>query len=181
MNSLKDIWSQFRKFIRLDKSLYVKISYDRYESGNALIIVILSLLAIYIPLVISSSTSNFADIVFYGIVDGIFAWLFANLGVWFLLTRAFNQQIELSTLLIFTGYTHGLIGFIGLLVIANSYISIMSNILQISVIVIFGWMYFVLSNSLKAAFLFENRIASITSVTFLFILIMFSDPIRIFV
>ena len=119
MNSLKDIWSQFQKFIRLDKSLYVKISYDRYESGNALIIVILSLLAIYIPLVISSSTSNFADIVFYGIVDGIFAWLFANLGIWFLLTRAFNQQIELPTLLIFTGYTHGLIGFIGLLVIAN--------------------------------------------------------------
>tara|TARA_B100000900_G_scaffold212441_1_gene180066 strand:- start:628 stop:1047 length:420 start_codon:yes stop_codon:yes gene_type:complete len=139
------------------------------------------LLAIYIPLVISSSTSNFADIVFYGIVDGIFAWLFANLGIWFLLTRAFNQQIELPTLLIFTGYTHGLIGFIGLLVIANSYISIMSNILQVSVIVIFGWMYFVLSNSLKAAFLFENRIASIASVTFLFILIWFSDPIRLFV
>ena len=131
MNSLKDIWFQFQKFIRLDKSLYVKISYDRYESGNALIVVVLSLLAIYIPLVISSSISNFADIVFYGIVDGIFAWLFANLGIWFLLTRAFNQQIELSTLLIFTGYTHGLIGFIGLFVIANSYITIMSNILQI--------------------------------------------------
>ena len=181
MNSLKDIWSQFQKFIRLDKSLYIKISDDRYESGNALIIVVLSLLSIYIPLVITSPTTNFVDIVFYGIVDGIFAWLFANLGVWFLLTRAFNQQIELSTLLIFTGYTHGLIGFIGLIVIGNKYFSITSNILQLSVLVIFGWMYFVLSNSLKTAFILENRIASVTSVTFLFILIWFSDPIRIFV
>jgi hypothetical protein len=97
------------------------------------------------------------------------------------LTRAFNQQIELSTLLIFTGYTHGLIGFIGLIVIGNKYFSITSNILQLSVLVIFGWMYFVLSNSLKTAFVLENRIASVTSVTFLFILIWFSDPIRIFV
>lgn len=181
MNSLKDIWSQFQKFIRLDNSVFVKISYDRYESGNALIIVILSILSIYVPLVMSSSASNIVDIIFYGIVDGIFAWLFANLGIWFLLTRAFNQQIELSTLLIFTGYTHGIIGFAGLMIIANSFITIMPNILQILIIVIFGWMYFVLSNSLKAAFLFENRVSSITSITFLFILIWFSDPIRIFV
>ena len=107
--------------------------------------------------------------------------MFANLGIWFLLTRAFNQQIELSTLLIFTGYTHGIIGFAGLMIIANSFITIMPNILQILIIVIFGWMYFVLSNSLKAAFLLENRVSSITSITFLFILIWFSDPIRIFV
>ncbi len=113
MNSLKNIWSQFKKFIRFDQSTFIEISNDRYESGNALIVVLLSLLSIYIPLVINASVVNIADIIFYGVVDGIFAWLFANLAIWFLLSRAFNQQIEISSLLVFTGYTHGLVGFIG--------------------------------------------------------------------
>ena len=38
---------------------------------------------------------------------------------------------------IFTGYTHGIIGFAGLMIIANSFITIMPNILQILIIVIF--------------------------------------------
>ena len=91
MNSLKNIWSQFKKFIRFDQSTFIEISNDRYESGNALIVVLLSLLSIYIPLVINASVVNIADIIFYGVVDGIFAWLFANLAIWFLLSRAFNQ------------------------------------------------------------------------------------------
>ena len=181
MNSLKNIWLQFKKFIRFDQSTFIEISNDRYESGNALIVVLLSLLSIYIPLVINASVVNIADIIFYGVVDGIFAWLFANLAIWFLLSRAFNQQIEIPSLLVFTGYTHGLVGFIGVVVLINSLITIPAIFLQITTISIFAWMYFVLSKSLRSAFLFEDRVASITTVTFLLVLTLFSDPIRIFV
>ena len=37
MNSLKNIWSQFIKFIKFDKNLISQISNDRYETANALI------------------------------------------------------------------------------------------------------------------------------------------------
>ena len=158
MNSLKNIWSQFKKFIRFDQSTFIQISSDRYESGNALIVVLLSLLSIYIPLVINASVINIADIIFYGVVDGIFAWL-----------------------LVFTGYSHGLVGFIGIVVLINSFINIPALFLQVTTLSIFVWMYFVLSKSLRAAFLFEDRVASITTVTFLVVLTLFSDPIRIFV
>ena len=181
MNSLKNIWSQFKRFIRFDQSTFIQISNDRYESGNALIVVLLSLLFVYIPLVINAPVVNFADIIFYGVVDGIFAWLFANLAIWFLLSRAFNQQIEIPFLLVFTGYTHGLVGFIGIAVLVNSFVTVPAIFLQIITISIFAWMYFVLSKSLRSAFLFEDRVASITTVTFLLVLTLFSDPIRIFV
>jgi hypothetical protein len=42
-------------------------------------------------------------------------------------------------------------------------------------------MYFVLTKALATAFLLDKRTSSIASVTFLAILIFFSDPIRIFV
>ena len=104
-----------------------------------------------------------------------------SLAIWFLLSRAFNQQIEIPSLLVFTGYTHGLVGFIGIVVLINSLITIPAIFLQITTISIFAWMYFVLSKSLRSAFLFEDRVASITTVTFLLVLTLFSDPIRIFV
>ena len=63
----------------------------------------------------------------------------------------------------------------------NSFITIPAIFLQITTISIFAWMYFVLSKSLRSAFLFEDRVASITTVTFLLVLTLFSDPIRIFV
>ncbi len=181
MNSLKNIWSQFQKFIRLNQDVFIRLSDDRYESGNALIVVLVSLLSIYLPFIFNSTSANISDIVFYGLVDGIFAWLFATLAAWFLITRAFNTIIEITNLLVFTGYTHGILGFFGLFILINNYISIPQNVFQILTLVIFGWMYFVLAQALSAAFLFEKRISSISSVTYLVILIFFSDPIRIFV
>ena len=180
MNSLKNIWSQFKKFIRFDQSTFVQISDDSYESGNALIIVVLSLLSICIPLVINGPIIDRADSIFFGVVDGIFAWPFANLATWFLLSRAFNQQIQIPSLLVFTGYTHGLLGFIGITILIDYLINIPAILFQITTISIFAWMYFVLSKSLRAAFLLEDRVASITTVTFLVVLTIFSNAIRIF-
>ena len=181
MNSLKNIWSQFQKFIRLNEDVFIRFSNDRYESGNALIVVLLSLLSIYLPFIFNSSSVNISDIIFYGMVDGVFAWLFATLASWFLLTRAFNTIVEITNLLVFTGYTHGILGFFGMIILINNYISVPQNVFQILTLIIFGWMYLVLTKALSAAFLLEKRISSIASVTYLVILIFFSDPIRILV
>ena len=70
---------------------------------------------------------------------------------------------------------------LGIVVLINSLITIPSIFLQITTILVFAWMYFVLSKSLRSAFLFEDRVASITTITFLLVLTLFSDPIRIFV
>ena len=123
--------------------MFISFSNDRYESGNSLIVVLLSLLCIYIPFIINSSSVNISDVVFYGLVDGVFAWLFATLASWFLLTRAFNTMIEITNLLIFTGYTHGILGIFGIIIFVNNYVSIPQNIFQLLTLLIFGWMYFV--------------------------------------
>ncbi len=165
----------------MNQDVFIRFSNDRYESGNALIVVLLSLLSIYLPFIFNSTSINISDIVFYGLVDGVFAWLFATLAAWFLITRAFNTILEITNLIVFTGYTHGILGLFGLFILINNYISIPQNVLQILTLIIFGWMYFVLTKALSVAFLLEKRIASISSVTYLVILIFFSDPIRIFV
>jgi len=181
LNSLKNIWSQFIKFIKFDKNLISQISNDRYETANALIIVVLSIIAVYLPIIITNFSSNLLDVVFYGIVDGIFAWLLSNLAIWFLLTRAFNTFIEVSNLMIFTGYSHGLVGLFGVLYFTNSQITITPSYLQVASLIIFIWIYFVLSKSLTISLHLENRVSSISSVTFLVLLVWFSDPLRIFI
>ncbi len=181
MNSIKNIWLQFQKFIRFDNSLFLKISNDRYESANALIIVVFSILIIYIPIIIQSQNLNVSDIVFYGIVDGIFAWLFANLAMWFLLSRAFNTNIEISNLMIFTGYSHGVLGFFGAIVVVNRFVDLSSNTIQVLSLVIFVWMYFLISKSMRYVFTLDKRESSIATVTFLVILAWFSDPLKLFI
>ncbi len=181
MNSIKNIWLQFQKFIRFDNSLFLKISNDRYESANALIIVVFSILIIYIPIIIQSQNLNVSDIVFYGIVDGIFAWLFANLAMWFLLSRAFNTNIEISNLMIFTGYSHGVLGFFGAIVVVNRFVDLSSNTIQVLSLVIFVWVYFLISKSMRYVFNLDKRESSIATVTFLVILAWFSDPLKLFI
>lgn len=181
MNSLKNIWNQFIQFTRFNQSIYVKIVNDRYESANALIVVVVSLLAIYVPFILNVSTANLGDVVFYGIVDGTFAWLFSTLATWFLLSRAFNTIVEVSNILVLTGYTHGVLGGFGLLVLINIYLDISPLVLQIGTLSILVWMYFLLSKSLTASLLIEKRSANIASATNLVVLIFFSDPIRLFV
>ena len=165
MNSLKNIWNQFIQFTRFNQSIYVKIVNDRYESANALIVVVVSLLAIYVPFILNVSTANLGDVVFYGIVDGTFAWLFSTLATWFLLSRAFNTIVEVSNILVLTGYTHGVLGGFGLLVLINIYLDISPLVLQIGTLSILVWMYFLLSKSLTASLLIEQRSANIASAT----------------
>ncbi|MDA9630150.1 hypothetical protein N9S79_00705, partial [bacterium] len=86
MSTFRDVWKKFQAFLRFNPSLIQNIVNDRYESGNAFLIVITSLTSIYASLFITTRFSNFFDIVFYGILDGAFAWIISSLGMWFILS-----------------------------------------------------------------------------------------------
>ena len=109
MNTFKDVWKQFKLFIRFDSETILKISQDRYETGNAFLVVTISLLALYAPIFLNSNLSNIFDLIFFGVLDGTFSWVFSSLVMWFALGRIFKENIDLNAVVTITGYSLSLI------------------------------------------------------------------------
>jgi len=180
LNTFKDVWKQFKLFIRFDIETLQKISNDRYESGNAFLIVFTSLLSLYIPLLFNSGFNNLSDIIFFGILDGAFAWVLSSLGMWFMLGKVFKENLDINSVTTITGYSHGLVLFISIGLFLRSYISYFDlRIIQILTLAIFFWMYLAITKSLENAFFIEKNNANISSAVFLFILIWTSGPLKI--
>ena len=180
MNTLKEVWQQFKLFIRFDIDTFQKISNDRYESGNAFFIVFLSLFSLYVPIILTVGMNNLSDIVFFGILDGAFAWIFASLGMWFMISKIFKETLDLNSIISITGYTHGLVSFISLGVFIQVYFSFIDlRAIQILTLGIFFWMYLAITKSLESAFFIEKNNAKISGTVFLFILIWTSGPLKI--
>jgi len=180
LNTFKDVWKQFKLFIRFDIETLQKISNDRYESGNAFLIVFTSLLSLYVPLLLSSGFNNLSDIIFFGILDGAFAWVFSSLAMWFMLGKVFKENLDINSITSITGYTHGLVLFISFGIFLQSYISFFDiRAIQILSIAIFFWMYLAITKSLETAFFIEKNNAKISGAVFLFILIWTSGPLKI--
>ena len=180
MSTFKDVWKQFKLFIKFDIDTIQKISNDRYESGNAFLIVFISLLSLYVPFLFISGINNLSDIVFFGILDGAFAWVFSSLGMWFMLGKVFKENLDINSVTSITGYSHGLVLFISLGLLLQSYISFIDlRILQILTLGIFFCMYLAITKSLENAFFIEKNNAKISGAVFLFILILTSGPLKI--
>jgi len=180
LNTFKDVWKQFKLFIKFDIETIQKISNDRYESGNAFLIVFISLLSLYLPFIFSSRFNNLSDIIFFGILDGAFAWVFSSLAMWFMLGKVFKENLDINSVTSITGYTHGLVVFISLGLFLQSYVSFISlRTLQILTLGIFFWMYLVITKSLENAFFVDKNNAKISGAVFLFILIWTSGPLKI--
>ena len=180
MSTFKDVWKQFKLFIKFDIDTIQKISNDRYESGNAFLIVFISLLSLYVPFLFISGINNLSDIVFFGILDGAFAWVFSSLGMWFMLGKVFKENLDINSVTSITGYSHGLVLFISLGLLLQSYISFIDlRILQILTLGIFFWIYLAITKSLEYAFFIEKNNAKISGAVFLFILIWTSGPLKI--
>ena len=180
MSTFKDVWKQFKLFIKFDIDTIQKISNDRYESGNAFLIVFISLLSLYVPFLFISGFNNLSDIIFFGILDGAFAWVFSSLGMWFMLGKVFKENLDINSVTSITGYTHGLVLFISLGLLLQSYVSFIDlRILQILTLGIFFWMYLAITKSLENAFFIEKNNAKISGAVFLFILIWTSGPLKI--
>ena len=180
MNTFKDVWKQFKLFIRFDIDTLQKISNDRYESGNAFLIVFTSLLSLYLPVMIISGFNNLSDIIFFGILDGAFAWVFSSLAMWFMLGKVFKENLDINSVTTITGYTHGLVLFISLGIFLQSYFSIFDlRVIQILTLGIFFWMYLAITKSLETVFFIEKNNAKISGAVFLFILIWTSGPLKI--
>ena len=180
MNTLKEVWKQFKLFIKFDIDTLQKISNDRYESGNAFFIVFLSLFSLYVPVILTVGLNNLSDIVFFGILDGAFAWVFASLGMWFMISKIFKETLDLNSIISITGYTHGLVSFISLGVFIQLYFSFIDlRAIQILTLGVFFWMYLAITKSLESAFFIEKNNAKISSAVFLFIIIWTSGPLKI--
>jgi hypothetical protein len=180
LSTFKDVWKQFKLFIKFDIDTIQKISNDRYESGNAFLIVFISLLSLYVPFFFISGINNLSDIVFFGILDGAFAWVFSSLGMWFMLGKVFKENLDINSVTSITGYSHGLVLFISLGLLLQSYISFIDlRILQILTLGIFFWIYLAITKSLEYAFFIEKNNAKISGAVFLFILILTSGPLKI--
>ncbi len=180
MSTFKDVWKQFKLFIKFDIDTIQKISNDRYESGNAFLIVFISLLSLYVPFFFISGINNLSDIVFFGILDGAFAWVFSSLGMWFMLGKVFKENLDINSVTSITGYTHGLVVLISLGLFLQSFVSFIDlRILQILTLGIFFWMYLAITKSLENAFFIEKNNAKISGAVFLFILIWTSGPLKI--
>ena len=180
MNTLKEVWQQFKLFIRFDVDTFQKISNDRYESGNAFLIVFLSLFSLYVPVILTVGMNNLSDIVFFGILDGAFAWVFASLGMWFMISKVFKETLDINSIITITGYTHGLVSFISLAVLTQVYLSFVDlRAIQILTLGIFFWMYLAITKSLESAFFIEKNNAKISSAVFLFIIIWTSGPLKL--
>ena len=142
MNTFKDVWKQFKLFIRFDSETILKISQDRYETGNAFLVVTISLLALYAPIFLNSNLSNIFDLIFFGVLDGTFSWVFSSLVMWFALGRIFKENIDLNAVVTITGYSHGLIGFVALwYVIQSSLMNFGERINQVFILLIIFWIY----------------------------------------
>ena len=180
MNTFKDVWKQFKLFIRFDIETFHKISNERYESGNAFLIVFLSLFSLYLPIVLSVGVSNLSDIIFFGILDGAFAWVFASLGMWFMIGKVFKENLDLNSVISITGYAHGLVVFISLGIFLQGHLSFVDlRTVQILTLVVFFWMYLAITKSLESVFFIEKNNAKISGAVFLFILIWTSGPLKI--
>jgi len=180
LNTFKDVWKQFKLFIKFDIETLQKISDDRYESGNAFLIVFVSLLSLYVPFLFISGFNNLSDIIFFGILDGAFSWVFSSLAMWFMLGKVFKENLDINSITTITGYSHGLVLFISLGLLSQSYISFIDfRVIQILTLGIFFWMYLIITKSLENAFFIEKNNAKISGAVFLFILIWTSGPLKI--
>ena len=180
MNTLKDVWKQFNLFIRFDLPTIQKISSDRYESGNAFLIVFASLASIYLPIILSNGFRNFFDSIFFGILDGAFGWVLSSLAMWFTLARVFKENLDINSITTITGYSHGLVIFFSLSLFIKTYFGFFNTTsLQVITLGIFFWMYLTISKSLEQAFFVEKNSSKISTAVFLFILIWTSGPLKI--
>lgn len=180
LSTFSDVWKKFQAFLRFNPALIQNIINDRYESGNAFLIVLTSLTSIYTALFITTRFSNFLDVVFYGILDGAFAWIISSLGMWFILSRVFKENLDINAVSTITGYAHGIVASISLIIFLQNYLNLSARIIEISILGIFLWLFYTISRSLEIGFFIEKRSSRIASSVFIIILIWTSGPLKIF-
>jgi hypothetical protein len=180
LSTFSDVWKKFQAFLRFDASVIQNIINDRYESGNAFLIVIASLISIYTASFATTRFSNFFDVVFYGILDGAFAWIIASLGMWFVLSKAFKENLDMNAISTMTGYAHGIVAGISIIILFQNYLNISARIVEIANLSILLWLFYTISRALEIGFFIEKRSSRISASVFIIILVWTSGPLKIF-
>ena len=120
------------------------------------------------------------DIVFYGILDGAFAWIIASLGMWFILSRVFKENLDVNSVSTMTGYAHGIVAGISLVILLQNYLNLSTRIIEIAILGIFIWLFYTISRTLEIGFLIDKRSSRISASVFIIILVWTSGPLKIF-
>ncbi len=137
-------------------------------------------MSIYIAIIFTNGFNNFFDIIFFGVLDGAFSWVFSSLVMWFMIGKVFKENLDINSITTITGYAHGLVIFLSLTLFIKTYFGFFNTTsIQIISLGIFFWMYLTISKSLEQAFFIHKNNSKISTAVFLFILIWTSDPLKI--
>ena len=175
---LQEIIQNSKKILRLDKDTLTKITSDSNETANSLIVV-----AVWSSCVLYFSFQLQSSEIIFPVFDHIFAWIIATFGSWFILTRAYNEIIQMQNLLALTGYAQVL--FLSIIVFGRIescffpfvYCSGNSRISLWMLAVIF-WVYRVIDKGLQVGFYVNRKTSSTVSVAFMLIIFFFSDILK---
>ena len=117
---------------------------------------------------------------FIGILDGAFAWIISSLGMWFILSRVFKENPDINAISTVTGYAHGIVGSISVIILFQNYINLSARIIEVSILGIFLWLFYTVAKTVEIGFFIDKRSSRIASSVFIIILIWTSGPLKIF-
>jgi hypothetical protein len=100
--------------------------------------------------------------------------------MWFILSRVFKENLDINAVSTITGYAHGIVASISLIIFLQNYLNLSARIIEISILGIFLWLFYTISRSLEIGFFIEKRSSRIASSVFIIILIWTSGPLKIF-
>lgn len=175
---LQQIIQNSKKIFRLDNKVLSEITSDRNETANALIVVTLwAVSVLYFSFNIKSSA------ILYPAFDHIFGWIIATFGAWYLLTKVYNEILQLQNLLALTGYAH--VVFVLIIILGRLdfcffplvYCSETSRF-SLWMLGVIYWAYSIIYKGMKVGFFIDKKAASSSTVLFLVIIFLVSDILK---
>jgi hypothetical protein len=100
--------------------------------------------------------------------------------MWFVLSKAFKENLDMNAISTMTGYAHGIVAGISIIILFQTYLNISARIVEIANLSILLWLFYTISRALEIGFFIEKRSSRISASVFIIILVWTSGPLKIF-
>jgi hypothetical protein len=100
--------------------------------------------------------------------------------MWFVLSKAFKENLDMNAISTITGYAHGIVAGISIIILFQNYLNISARIVEIANLSILLWLFYTISRALEIGFFIEKRSSRISASVFIIILVWTSGPLKIF-
>ena len=100
--------------------------------------------------------------------------------MWFILSRVFKENPDINAISTVTGYAHGIVGSISVIILFQNYINLSARIIEVSILGVFLWLFYTVAKTVEIGFFIDKRSSRIASSVFIIILIWTSGPLKIF-